>query len=150
ALYHACDVVDLVGMVEMMMAHARSGRELHLAFLHVEAGVREQVIVAGMVIMHMRGDHMLDITAIDPDAGKPRLDRGNELADAPRTRGGVEAGIAYDRCLIVAYHRYIVVDRHRMIVRITTDEIVRSGPIVAGIFQRKDFVSVAHLAPALC
>ncbi len=40
---------------------------LHLLVLDVEAGIREQREVTGMVKMHMREDDVLDLFSVDSD-----------------------------------------------------------------------------------
>ena len=49
------------------MTHAGTGREPHLAFLHVKACVREKIVIAGVIVMHVRGDHVFDRVEFDSD-----------------------------------------------------------------------------------
>ncbi|MNF13161.1 hypothetical protein D3C80_2149030 [compost metagenome] len=46
------------------MTHAGASRELHFAFLHMEARIGKHVVVACMVIMQVRSDDVLHIATL--------------------------------------------------------------------------------------
>ena len=60
AAHHRDDVLDVVGLPQAVVAHAAARREVHLVVLQVEAGVAEEMVVAAVVVMHVRDDHVLD------------------------------------------------------------------------------------------
>ena len=49
------------------MAHAAPGRIPHLDVLQMIARARKQLVVAGMVVVQVRDDDVLDRFRVDPD-----------------------------------------------------------------------------------
>ena len=58
--HHLRDMLDREGMTQESVAHAAPGRIGHLAILQVEARVGETVEIAGVVVMQMGDDDVLD------------------------------------------------------------------------------------------
>ena len=64
------------------MAHAAAGGVGHLGILEVIARIREQVVIAGVIPMHVGRDHMIDMIGLDAERFEPVADRLDDLAAA--------------------------------------------------------------------
>ena len=62
-----------------LVAHAAAGGVGHLGVLHVIARVGEQVVVAGVVLMHVGDDDVLDLVGLDAERLQPLADRLDDL-----------------------------------------------------------------------
>ena len=129
APHHADHVLDLERRIHQRMAHAAPGAEMHLAVLDVEGGVREQVEIADMVVVHVRHDHVVDLRRVDAEQLQAVAGRAQIFALAlPRLLGG-EAQV-HDPGLACADHRPDeIVERHRHLVRIAAQEILARHPV---------------------
>jgi hypothetical protein len=58
--HHRGDVLDRKRMPQHAVAHAAPGRVAHLAFLQMKPRVREAIEIAGVVVMQMGDDDVLD------------------------------------------------------------------------------------------
>ena len=90
---HRGHVVRLERAADIAVAHAASGAERHFAVLNVERRVREQIVVAGVVVMHVADDDILDPVRIDADRQEPVARRTQKLAPALFRHCRVEAGV---------------------------------------------------------
>jgi hypothetical protein len=64
------DMADVLGVVRLLLlgvAHATARAELHLTLVHVIAGLRKKVAVAGIIPMHVGQDDVLDPVGGDAD-----------------------------------------------------------------------------------
>ena len=95
-----------------MVAHARAGGELHFAFLHVETGVREEVVIAGVIVVHMRRDNMLDIGTLDAHGLKRHIHRGDQLAPTACAGGGIETAVDHNSACLVSDHPDVIINGH--------------------------------------
>ena len=90
--HHRRDVVGFKRVTQIGMAHAPAGAVFHFAVLNVIARVREQIVVAGVVPMHVRGDDVLDLGGFDADGFEAVADRMQNGAAAlfrgPELSGG--------------------------------------------------------------
>ena len=64
-------VVFLERAAQPAMAHAPSGAIGHLPVLQMVAGAREQVVIAAMVVVHVRQDHVVTASGSTPTAFSP-------------------------------------------------------------------------------
>ena len=72
--HHRHHVVFLEGSTQTRVAHAPTGAIRHLDVLHVVAGVREQIVVAAVVVVHVRQYHFTHVAGFHADRLQP--DRG--------------------------------------------------------------------------
>ena len=81
------DVVDGERVAVRRLGHVAPGGERHLAVLHVEAGAREVVDAAGVVVVEVGEDHVGHGVGVDADGGQ-RLGRGAQEAPAAAVASG--------------------------------------------------------------
>ncbi len=72
--HHQRHMLDRKRMAQMAEAHASSGGVTHLAILNVKPGVRKQVEIACVIVMHMGDDDVLDVNGLNPKS-RERLHR---------------------------------------------------------------------------
>ena len=121
---HLHHVVGFIGVVQRGMAHAAAGRKLHLAVLQVVARIREQRVVAGVVIMQVGDDQILDFRGRDAQRLQSLGHRVDDLPPAFAADFGTESHIDQDRAIVVPDHPYKIVERHVGVVLVTADEIL--------------------------
>src|SRR5215212_6802212 len=68
---YACNVFIFERMPQEGVAHATTGAVGHLRLLYVIARLREKVVVAAVVEMHMGQNDVLNAFGIDPDHRQP-------------------------------------------------------------------------------
>jgi hypothetical protein len=78
------------------MADAAARAEAHFSVLHMVPSLRERVVIAGMIPVHVGDDDILDGVRPNPERLEPFLDREHEFPVPPRTCGTVEAGVDHD------------------------------------------------------
>jgi hypothetical protein len=66
--------------------------------------MREHVVIAGVVPVHMRADDVIDLVRRHPDGTQPLVDRVDDLAAALVGGGLIEAGVA-DEGAVRAFDR---------------------------------------------
>jgi hypothetical protein len=106
-------------MTQGAKAHATPGGVAHLAVLHVKSSVRKQVEIAGVIVMQVGHDDILDCLGGNPESHQ-RLHRiERELAASQARLDRVEAGV--DQNMAAASpdqpHKVIEVGR-RSLVRV--------------------------------
>jgi hypothetical protein len=104
------DIIELEGNAQQAMAHAPPGGIGHLGVLQVKARGREQVVVAGVIVMEMGEDDLLDRVGLDADRLQTVADGGEHLALAARRHIGIEAGVNDHRAFGIADHPDEVVE----------------------------------------
>ena len=57
----------MIRRAQPAVAHAPSGAVRHLDVLQMVARVREQIVVAAMVVVHVRQDHVAHVSRLDTD-----------------------------------------------------------------------------------
>ena len=72
--HHAAHIVGLEAPRQLPVLHVVAHGIVHLRLLQMELRQREPVEIADVVIVHMREDHVLDISRIDADQ-RQRIDR---------------------------------------------------------------------------
>ncbi len=138
--HHAGDVVGHEAVAKVVVDHAAAGAELHLAVLDVECRVRKQVEIAGMVVVHVGDDYVLDLRRIDTEPCEAVGGRAQQFAPAQPCLLGAEAGIDYERAAAAAHRPDEIIERHRRIVRIATEEVLSGTAVVPRIADGVDFV----------
>ena len=71
----ACTSLSLNGMRSIWWHMQRPVAVGHLGVLHVVARVREQVVIAGVVPVHVGGDDVLDLVGLDAERLQALADR---------------------------------------------------------------------------
>ena len=79
------DVFGFVGGPQRSVAHAAPGHKRHLVVLQVKARVREERAVAGVVVMQMRDDDVLDRIVTNPKRLQAVFDRPGHASRARRS-----------------------------------------------------------------
>ena len=121
------------------VAHAAPGAERHLAVLQVIGRVREQIVVAGMVVMHV-ADH--DVLHLRRDRRRspasPSRGGGQELAPALLRHRLVEPGVEDQGAALADDRPDEIIERHRHVVRVAAEEILARHAIVVRIAHGVD------------
>ena len=120
------------------MAHPRAGDIGHLARLDVEPGAREQVMIAGVVVMQMGQDDLLDGRRVEAEPNHRLAGTGQELTLARSRDRPIEAGVDHDDALVVADHPDEIGHRHRPVVGIAADEALAALAARAPVANRMD------------
>jgi hypothetical protein len=143
--HHGDDVVGLERHAQYLVAHAAAGRIGHLAILQVIARLREQVVIAAMVVVQMADDDGCDRFRRDAERQQPIAHRLDHLALAPLPHGLVEAGIDHDGAGRPDDGPDEVVERLQHVMQIAVDEIRRRPARVVAVADGKNLVDVvAH------
>ena len=66
--HHQRDMLDRKRMPQRAEAHAAPGGIAHLAFLQMKPRVGKAIEIAGMVVMQMGDDDVLDVVGLDAEA----------------------------------------------------------------------------------
>ena len=146
-MHHVAHVLDRERIAQEVVAHARTRGVGHLGLLQMEAGLGERAERAGMVVVQVRDDDLLDVAGGNADL----LERGGRrpvhLAAALGAFGRVEAGVDDDGALGVADDPDEVVDGVGAVVVVGGDEAFEAPARgQAGIFQGQYLVGIAaHL-----
>ena len=143
ALDHRGHVGRLERAADIAVAHAAAGAERHLAVLNVKRRVREQIVVAGVVVMHVADDDILDPVRIDADRQEPVARRTQKLAPALFRHRRVEAGVEDQRPALADNGPDEIVERHRPVMRVAAVEIVSRHAMVVRIAHGIDLIGVA-------
>src|SRR5262249_43256963 len=99
---------------------------------------------AGMVVVQMRDDHLVDVAGRHAEVLQGGGWRAHHPAAAPGPLDGVEAGVDHDGALGVADHPDEVVDGVRLVVVVGADEALEAlARRELGIFQRQDLIGIA-------
>ena len=69
--HHRHHVFDLEGPADHLVTHAAPGGVRHLAVLQVVSRARKEVVVAGVVVVQVGDDDVLDLARIDADRLQP-------------------------------------------------------------------------------
>ncbi len=124
------------------MAHASARRVGHFGVLNVIARVGKKIVIAGVIPMHMRGDHVVDLVGRNAERPQAFADRVDNLARALLCSRFVEARIADESAMRALDDPYIVGDRGHLVVRIAENIIFRALAGVGRVTDGVDFVDV--------
>nr|QMS48108.1 hypothetical protein WG33_0307 [uncultured bacterium] len=124
----------------LAIANLAPGGEGHLGVLHVETGVGKGAESAGVVVVKMGEDHVLDREVVDPGVAQTFDHRPGDGSPARRRGTLAKAGIDDHRRRAVAVDRPDeVIERHRHIVVVDrAREVDRRAPLVPGVADRVD------------
>jgi hypothetical protein len=78
--HHRQHIVLAEGNAQHLVAHAASGGVGHLGVLDVIPRVRKQVVVAGVIPMHVGGDHMINFVRLHAEYLQPLTHWMGDLA----------------------------------------------------------------------
>ena len=121
---HPGDIIWLECMSNRSVTHVAARRVGHFIILQMVAGVREQVFVTAMVVMHMRNDDIAHIGRVDIDCRETFGYRASNRAATLSCDCFAEAGIDNDRALVIAYDPDEVVQWHiGLVMRIAVDKV---------------------------
>ncbi len=137
--HHPHDILDVEGVADAGLAHVPAGREAHLRLLKVEAGLREEIEIAGMVIVEMRDDHVLHRPGIDAELAQCGLDGADQGAATLGSALWGEAGVDHDDPPAAPHDPDEIVHGHGRVVRIgRADEVLEGPALMHGIAQGED------------
>src|SRR3954469_19628876 len=106
----------------------------------MKARVRETVEIAGMVVMQMGEDDVLDRVDVDAERAQ-RLDRrAQESALALRGDLRIEAGVDDEAASATPRHPDEIVHRHRTVMRVAADEMIATARLARRIADGKQLV----------
>jgi hypothetical protein len=143
--HHLRDMLDREGVTQQAVAHAASGRIGHLPVLQVKPRIREAVEIAGMVVMQMGDDDILDVFRLNAKACQ-RIDRiEHQLAAADLGLVGIEAGIDQDVAPVPADQPDEIIEiLGTGLMRIGREEVHLRRARHGRVAQRVNFVGVSH------
>ena len=143
--HHLAHVLYMVGHAQRRVAHALAGRHMHLAFLQVQAGVLEVAEGAGVVVVQVGDDHVLDLGRVDAEQVQPLARQPVDLAAAHFGDLVVEAGVDDEGALVVGGDPDEIVQVLAGVVRVAADEILAHRPVDDGaVFDGVEVVGVVH------
>jgi hypothetical protein len=134
------DWLSVERRAHLAVADMTAGGEGQFRTLHVEPGVGEHSQGAGMVVMQMGEDHVLDREVVDPRIAQAFDHRPGDDPPARGRRLFAEAGIDDHRRVPIAVDRpNVVVERHRQVVIVyRAREVAAGGPLVTRVADRVD------------
>jgi hypothetical protein len=80
--HHAHDILYLESVTHARVTHVAPGRKAHLAVLQMKARTREEIEIAGLIVVQVRDDHVLDAGGVDADPRQGEVDRRPQVAGA--------------------------------------------------------------------
>src|SRR6516225_4602488 len=134
--HHSDDVFLVERLAHHRVVHQSARTKPHLAILDVVTCRREQIVVAGVIVVHVSDQDVFYLGWIDADRRQSFARRPEEFAPAACAGGPIEAGIDDDGAAIGNHGPHKIVERHRAIVRIAADEILTRAPVVMRITYR--------------
>ncbi len=138
---HRRNIVLLERLAQPRMAHDAPRAVGHLAILDVVGRIGKEVVVAGVIVVHVGDDDVLDPIRLDPDCPQSLGRRIDHLTPALCRGFAAKAGVDHE-CPAVADNRpHVEIDRHRPVVRIAADEVRARAPVVAAIADGVDLVA---------
>src|SRR5215510_4030858 len=92
--YHRKHVAFAERNAQHLMTHAAAGGVGHLGVLDVITRIREQIVVAGMIPMHVRRNHVIDFVGSNTERLETFADRVDDFARPFLGGDFVKAGVA--------------------------------------------------------
>src|SRR6185312_16230364 len=128
-----------------LMAHAAAGGVSHLGILDVIARIGKEIVVAGMVPMHVRRDHVVDFVGRNTERLQTLSNGMDDLAGALLCRHFIETRVADESAVRTLDNPNVVGDRCHLVMRIAKDVILRALAGMSRVTDSVHFVSVvAH------
>ena len=144
--HHQRDVLDRERMAQHAVAHAAAGRIAHLLVLQMEARIGEAVEIAGVVVMQMGDDDVLDALGGDAEASQ-HVDRVvRQLAAAQPGLFRVESRVDQDVAAVAADQPDEIIEVLRgCFMGIGQEKVqMRRAGRHGRVAERVDFVGVSH------
>src|SRR3981189_3557556 len=127
-------------MRQPRILHVAAGGIGQFALLQMKPRSREAVEIAGMVVMQVREDDILDRIGIDAERTQ-RLDRrAEEVALAFLRYPGIEAGVDGEGAAAAPRHPDEIIHRHRTVMRVAADEMIAAPRLAGSIADGKELV----------
>ena len=124
------------------VAHASASAIRYFPVLEMIAGIREQGVVAGMVVMEVADDDVGDLFGIDVDRSQSFGNRFDDGAPALGRHSRIEAGV-HDKGAVRPFdHPDEVGERLVGVVRIAADVVFVLRSIVMRVTDGVDFVDI--------
>ena len=142
--YHAADLIGLVAMAELPIAHVASSRVRHLRSLQVKARLGKRVEGADVVVMHVREHDFAHVGCLQAHHRQALGRCAQQRACALRCHRRIETGIDHDAALGIAYQPDEIIHVHGRIVRIAADEVCRTIDAAHGVSDRVDLIGHRH------
>src|SRR5262245_40644075 len=145
-LAHHCQHVTFAERdSQHLVAHASTGGVGHFGILNVIARVRKQVVVAGVIPVHVGGDDVIDLVGLQAACLYAIAHRVGDLPCAFLRSDLIEACVAYKDAVRPLNNPDVVGNRRHLVVGIAEDIILGTLARVSPITDSVDFVDVvAH------
>lgn len=105
-------ILDFERMRQPRIKHVAPGRTGKLALLKVKPRMRKSVEIAGVVIVQMRENHVLDVGSVDIERGK-RLYRAAQVISPALLRDlGIEPDVGDEDAAASPHQPHEIVHRH--------------------------------------
>jgi hypothetical protein len=141
---HAHDVFGLEWGAQLFVCHGPAGAIAHLGILQVHACLREQVMISGVVVMHVRDDDIRHLRVRDPDRPQALIHRAYQGAPALLRLLRVESGVDDYGALRSHYRPDEVVQGHGSVVGIAAQEVVAGGTLEMRVADCENLVVDTH------
>src|SRR4029434_11035896 len=126
-----------------LVAHAATGGVGHFGILNVVARIRKQVVVAGVIPMHVGSDDVIDLVGLQAECLYAVAHRVSDLSRAFLRGSLIEACVAYKGAVRPLNDPDVVGNRRHLVVRIAEDIILGTLARVSAVTDSVDFVDVA-------
>src|SRR5262249_22622010 len=93
APHHRAHVLGLKDLPYRGVTHMPAGDIGHLAILEMKGRVWEQVMIAAVVVVHVRDDHVMYMPRLDADHSQTLARAAQYLATSFLAHGAVETGV---------------------------------------------------------
>jgi hypothetical protein len=123
--YEGDHILDIVGMAKEAVAHAAPGRVCALGILKVKARTGKRFQCAGVIVVEMRQDDVVDLRRLNADQPQGAGRKPQKLAST-RSRGlRSKACVDYESFIGPARHPNKIIERGSTLVHIAANKIVR-------------------------
>jgi hypothetical protein len=144
--HHGGHVVGLERNAQRLVTHAAAGAVVHFGVLQVITRLRKKPVIARVIIVHVRDDHVCDAVRIDADHPQPFAHWTQQRALPFGGTRSIEAGVEHEALFVSDNGPDKEVQRHGAVVRIATEEIVRCRSVVMGVADGEQIIGIVHEA----
>src|SRR5262245_42591241 len=144
--YHCQHVAFAERDSQHLVAHAATAGVGHFGILNVIARIRKQVVVAGVIPMHVGGDDVIDLVGLQAECLYAVAHRVGDLSRALLRSDLIEACVAYKSAVRPLNDPDVVGNRRHLVMRIAEDVILGTLARVGAVTDSVDFVDIIAYA----